>query len=129
MPTFSVSFNLNYFGTKQDLHYDSHIIDREKVTDWSSGLGGKGFSHHTKGWEYCASSRIILKTGMVLVLLQCYSLEMLAECQIIKLLMKFKTYNNAGTNIVKFELSQFAGGRVNWHSPFRKHLGNTQQSS
>lgn len=66
---------------------------------------------------------------MVLVLLQCYILEMLAEYQIIKLSMKFKTYNNTGTNIVKFELSQFAGGRVNWYSPFRQHLGDTHQSS
>lgn len=129
MSTFIVSFNLNHFGTKQDIHYDSYITDGEKLTDWSSGLGGKGFPHHTKGWEHCASSRIILKTGMVLVLLQCYILEMLAEYQIIKLLMKFKTYNSTGTNIVKFELSQFAGGRVNWHSPFQKYLGDTHWSS
>lgn len=83
----------------------------------SLGLGGKGFSHHTNGREHWESPRNILKTGMVLVLLQCYILEMLADYQIIKLLMKFKTYNTIGMNTVKTELSQTVGGRVKWHSP------------
>ena len=66
---------------------------------------------------------------MVLVLVSRYILEMLADYQIIKLLMKFKTYNNTGMNTAKFELSQIAGGRVNWHSTFRMHLGDTYQRS
>lgn len=71
-----------------------------------------GSSYRIKGREHWESPRNILKTGMVLVLAQCCILEMLADYQIIKLLMKFKTYNNTG-NTVKFELSQIAGGRVN----------------
>lgn len=47
--------------------------------DLSLGLKGKGFFHHTKGREHWESPRNILKTGMVLVLLQSYILEMLAN--------------------------------------------------
>lgn len=125
-----MSFNLlNHSGTQQDLYYDSHYRWRETLVDLSSWLGGEGSSPHTIGSVHCDSPRNILQTGMVLVLVSCYILEMLADYQIIKLLMKFKTYNNTGMNTAKFELSQIAGGRVNWHSPFRMHLGDTYQRS
>lgn len=67
---------------------------------------------------------------MVFVLSWCYILEMLANYQITVLLMNFKTYSNTGKDTVKSELSQIAGGGIiNWHSRFRKHLGNTYQGS
>lgn len=43
--------------------------------------------------------------------------------------MKFKTYNNTGTNTMTFELARMAGGRVNGQSPFGKHFGDTHPSS
>lgn len=57
-----------------------------------------GPSPHTKGAKHCEPLRNILKAEMVLVLLQCCILEILAHYQIIKHLMKFKTYNTTSIN-------------------------------
>lgn len=68
-----------------------------------STSGGKGSDTRPRGGALSVSKKH-LKTGIVLVLLECYILEMLADYHIIKLLMKFKIYNSFGMNSVKFEL-------------------------
>ena len=60
---------------------------------------------------------------MVWVWLPCCILEMLADYQIIKLLMEFKTCNNTGMNTTELELSQTAGWGGELAQPFQNALG------
>lgn len=91
MFTFIISFILlKRSGTQKVLYYDSQYGWRG-----AHGLvvlaGGKGSAPYTKGRQHWDSPRNILQTRMVFVLVPCHILEMLADYQIIKLLMMFKT--------------------------------------
>lgn len=143
MFTFITSFNIpDHLGAEQEM---SSGLSHFRWRDWEAhgcvletgtrrqGLGhlAQGSPLHTKGKKHCESLRNILKTKIVFIFFAMYLLEMLVNYQIMILLMNFKTYSNSGKDTVKSELPQITGaGRgVNWHSPFRKHLGNTYQGS
>lgn len=119
MFTFIISLTiLKHSGTKQDLYYDSHHRWREVhglvLTAGRRGGGSDTWPRvlpsYQRQREYCDSPRNILTTGMVWVLLPCYSLGMLADYQIIKLLMKLKTSNNTGKNTVKSDSHKWLVG-------------------